>query len=179
MLFLGKEYPQATTEQIIIVCKAALQLFPSIGSVVSFCSLLLSARGTFLKSCLFLQEALYDKTKQSGSLFNKIRYNNAKKSRKRRMVDNSNDDADDWTPEEKRDLSDFFQHCVVRTQRQQIEEKLRETVAYRRKMILSSMDEFMEMWEFYFAAPDLVSVRMYVLCQISFQSYNQRSIENA
>lgn len=163
MLFLGKEYPQATTEQIIIVCKAALQLFPSIGSVVSFCSLLLSARGTFLKSCLFLQEALYDKTKQSGSLFNKIRYNNAKthKSRKRAMVD---DDPDDWTPEEVQDLSEFFQHCVVRTQRQQIEEKLRETVTFRRKMILSSMDEFMKMWEFYFAAPDLVSMRMYVYC---------------
>lgn len=35
ILFLENDYPAATNGQIIVVCEAALQLFPSIGSVVS------------------------------------------------------------------------------------------------------------------------------------------------
>lgn len=126
-----------------------------------------------LQYCL-VQEALYDKKKQKGPLFNKLNYNARRKRAGQRALDDiANDDADDWTPEEKQDLLEFFRHCVVSTDRQKIEQKLRETVEYRRKMIVSSIEEFMEMWEFYFAAPDLVSMRVCVC--LNFFCYNRLS----
>lgn len=112
---------------------------------------------------------MYDNKKQNGSLYNKLKHiNRRKRAGQRPLEDISNDDAEDWTPEEKQDLLKFFRHCVVSTHRQQIEQKLRETVEYRRKIIVYSIEEYMEMWEFYFAATDLVSMRVRVcVCVIN------------
>lgn len=58
--------------------------------------------------------------------------------------------------EMEKECKDFFTNCVVAKDKDAIMKKLQETVDYRKNMMHAFADDFENIFNFYFASPDLV-----------------------
>lgn len=63
----------------------------------------------------------------------------------------------DLSEEEIQKIYTFFNTCVVNKDYSEVQEKLKETVTYRRQFFARSENQFDKIFDFYFVAPELVN----------------------
>lgn len=98
---------------------------------------------------------LYNPTHKSGFVYNGLMYR--KKKQKNPSLDVNVIETDQLTEEKKEEIRNFFKRCVLPKQRNDVEAKMVETKDYRRELIIGNFEEFREIWDIYFAVPELVS----------------------
>lgn len=101
---------------------------------------------------------LYNSAKQQGFLYHALNYNQYQKRKAEKSPVGLKDGEELWSMEEKEEILAFFKRCVLPQQRNEVEKKMAETKAFRRHVILNDFQEYAKCWQFYFVAPDLVSV---------------------
>lgn len=106
---------------------------------------------------LFLQDVLFDVAKKSGYLYNALRY----RKKKRRMEQPLLHDASiaTLTEDEQNEIFNFFKRCIP-NDLQTIKERMLTSTFFRRDLVLTDFDKYMEMWDFYFVSPELVRYRV-------------------
>lgn len=102
-----------------------------------------------------LQDLLYDTTKQSGFLFNALKYENQKKRKATKAVELAVD-GNTFTDEEKENILKYFKRCVLPKEQKMVMKKMKETKTMRRELILNDFYKYRECWQFYFVSPELV-----------------------
>lgn len=100
---------------------------------------------------------LYNVAKRSGFLFNALAYQNKKRKAEQPLsIMGMNDDSIQTSDGEAKEIINFFKRCVVTREMNRVKEKLIETKQFRRETILNNFETYMDMWDFYFVAPELV-----------------------
>lgn len=97
---------------------------------------------------------LYNVAQKNGFLYHALGYN--KRKRKALNAPQLVEDEIEMTAEEKDETIKYFKRCVLPNDLKNVEQKMRETKTFRRKLILESLQKYQECWQFYFVCPDLV-----------------------
>lgn len=100
---------------------------------------------------------LYDVKRKSGFLFHALNYSGRKKRKAAKPLEESIDKEEELTEEEKESILKFLKRCVLPKDRKEVEQKLKESKAFRRNLILNNLDKYRDCWQFYFVSPDLVT----------------------
>lgn len=95
---------------------------------------------------------LYNYENFTGFLYNKFKNNSANRKIQSTVA------LDEMTEEEGEEYRKFFKTCVVARQKDMIKQKLRESVQDRKEMMREFADDFGNIFNFYFASPDLVCI---------------------
>lgn len=108
-----------------------------------------------IQLCFFSQANLFDKSKRSGLLYEKIRYNQRKNKPKTKpptkTLKNNVNDGDIV------ELTAFFESCVLPRDKQLLSDKLKSSVAVRKASIETTRDVFDKSYHLYQIDSDLVS----------------------
>lgn len=101
---------------------------------------------------------LYDCARKTGYLYHSLNYESKKKRKSARALEQLSDDEDSFQDEDKETILNFFKRCVLPKDRKEVENKMKETKAFRRHMILNDFEKYQDSWQFYFVLPELVSI---------------------
>lgn len=91
----------------------------------------------------------------SGYLLDKLR-NKRRKQNRIEELDTEQDSVSTIHCDEELDLVQFFKNCIIRTEIDKLEEKLRTSVEVRRLMLQHPMEPIHKTFPFYFLEPKLV-----------------------
>lgn len=109
---------------------------------------------------------LYDGTHKKGFLYDALKFAN-KKSKKRnatKPLDELLLQENGGTSEEDKDaILKYLKRCVLPTEKKAVEQKMRDTVAIRRQLILDDLTKYKDCWQFYFVLPELVRFFRYFI----------------
>lgn len=100
---------------------------------------------------------LYNANAQTGFLFDKLR----NIQRKNNQIPIQHDTIpEEYVPidaDDEANLIQYFKNCVIRNELNDLKEKLRSTINYRRELLLNPPEPIHKMFGFYFVSPELVS----------------------
>lgn len=96
---------------------------------------------------------LYDAANRTGFVYHALYYQSRKALK---VIVEAVIENDFMCDEEKEEINNFFKRCVLPKQRKKVAKRLAETKDYRRELIDSDFDAYKEMWNFYFAVPEIV-----------------------
>lgn len=171
MLVNDKFGARAKSADIEKVCVAAVTLFPflkvtpsSIGGIVSV--LMNVSSYVQYSMCFFFnfQDALYNTKNSTGFLYLRI-----KNQRKKAGVSAPNDSVQiphELTDEDKERFLILFKTCVLPKDIDILKDALGKTIKYR--LELSKNGEYQKIFPFYTVRPDLVTIKLFILPQITY-----------
>lgn len=101
---------------------------------------------------------LFDGTRKKGFLYDALKFANKKKRNATKPLDELLlQENGSPSEEDKGEILKNFKRCVLPTERKAVEQKMRDTVAIRRQLILDDLTKYKDCWQFYFVLPELVS----------------------
>lgn len=163
LAFMIKKFSiDASISEIEQLCLAVINLFPClktpnsrIGGIVRI-ALHASFLMTFFQNKIiyypFQKDRIYNHGGKVGKFYNKV-HNERNKLKKRK----GHSSASPTLEPEEEELIEYFKHCVVRTERDELIAKLRDTVDLRKRLLRDNATNFHESFSFYFADSNLVS----------------------
>lgn len=97
-------------------------------------------------------------TSNSGFLFNKLRNDTRKKTYQNVIAMDTNDETPDSIQQIPNDeLMNFFKYCSVEKNKEELKNKLAESVEYRRPILANPPEPIHKMFGFYFVDSELVT----------------------
>lgn len=101
---------------------------------------------------------LYDGTRKKGFLYDALKYSNKNKRRATKPLNQLLEGENECISEEQKNaILKFFKRCVLPREKKAVQQKMRDTVAFRRQLILDDLTKYKDCWKFYFVLPELVS----------------------
>lgn len=103
---------------------------------------------------------MYDYENRAGYLYDKI--NNSKRGKAIAIQC-----PESLSEQEVKAILDFFRHCVVVSQENEIKRKLKDTVKIRFQLVSFAGENFKQIFEFYYVAPHLVCIPLLIFFKLS------------
>lgn len=165
-----------TPNELAEACTATIELFPSLTSDTAqkiVIKLFHCSFHSFIVLCIHvnfsLQDILYDRSKRSGLLYEKLRYKQrkrqGKKEAKRQPQLNGAENAVENSVE---DLIAFLDSCVLVQDKSEILKKMKESVDVRKLSYRTNRELFDKCFHLYRVDPDLVKIIMTMNCTFDY-----------
>lgn len=169
------KFDDPLADDVKLICREVVDIFPCLkhspsvigGIVISTFSLLLLIyiRWIFIQVLhLFRQDMLYNSAANSGFLLNTLRY----RMRKEKPYDHASSEVptdemnelslngSPLSEDERNNLLIFFRSCNLRTEKDQLIDKMKKTIDFRREVLRDEKTQIMQSFPFYFDDPKLV-----------------------
>lgn len=91
-----------------------------------------------------------------GFLYDALKNMKRQKRKAANSLEEEHTDEEKLTTKEEDEAMKFFKRCVLPLDRKNVEEKMKQTKSFRRRLILNEHQKYKEIWDFYFVDPDLV-----------------------
>lgn len=107
---------------------------------------------------------LYNASHQRGFLLDALNYSAKKKRKATKPLEELFDKDEVLTDEEKDAILKYFKRCVLPKDQKEVEQKMKDTKAFRRDLILNNIEKYQDCWQFYFVSPELVGYFKFIFC---------------